>query len=266
MLRVATENAAVARKVLSVLKGLAGVRGEVLIGRKTRLRKNVLYSLRIPDQPAVHGLLRELGLTGASAGLPWELLKKECCRRAYLRGVFLASGSVNKPEGSYHLELVLGNEEYAAEIHRLMSRLGITAKNGSRKGKHVLYLKGGEQIARFLNLVGAHGALLDFENTRIYKGVRSQVNRLVNCDTANLHKTVNASVRQLENIRLIKKTIGFERIPSSLREIAEIRSEHPEASLKELGNLTSSPLSKSGISYRLRKLDELAEKLRNIES
>ena len=262
LLRIATENAAVARKVLSLFSSLAGIRGKVLLRRKTRLHKNMVYSLRIPVQPVVYRLLGELGLTGRNAALPWPLLKKDCCRRAYLRGVFLASGSVSNPEGSYHLELVVGDEAYAAAIRRLMSRLRLTAKNSQRKGKQVIYLKGGEQIIRFLNLVGAHSALLDFENTRIYKGMRGQVNRQVNCDTANLYKSVNASVQQLENIILIKNVLGLEQLPASLREIAELRTEYPEATLKELGSLAKTPLSKSGINYRIRKIEELAENLR----
>ena len=263
LLQIATENAAVARKVLSLLKGLAGIRGEVLLRRKTRLRKNIVYSLRISFQPGLLSLLQELGFASDAAQAPWDLLKKVCCRRAYLRGVFLGSGSVNKPEGSYHLEVVAGAAEYAGEINRLMGRLGMVAKSSERKGKHVVYLKGSEQIVRFLNIVGAHGALLDFENIRIYKDMRNQVNRQVNCETANLHKTVNASVRQLENIKFIEKTVGFDKIPAALREVAELRAQFPDASLKELGGLTKTPLSKSGINYRLRKIDNLAEKLRN---
>lgn len=264
-LQIITENAAVARKVLSILKSLSGVRGEVMVRRKTRLRKNIVYYLQIPTQPGIFELLRELGVSLEDQRLPWDLLKRECCRRAYLRGVFLSSGSVNKPEGAYHLEIVVGEKKHAEEIHRLMSRLSLTAKSSKRKGKQVIYLKGSEQIVRFLSIVGAHGALLDFENTRIYKGMRNQVNRIVNCETANLHKTVNASVRQLENIKLVKEMIGFDKIPTALREVAELRAQYPDVSLKELGNLSSIPISKSGINYRLRKIEELAENLRNIE-
>lgn len=262
-LEIVTENAAVARKVLSILKSLSGIRGEVLVRRKTRLRKNIVYFLRIPYQPGVFGLLAELGLSRDSESLPSDLLRKECCRRAYLRGVFLSRGSVNKPEGAYHLEIVIDDKKQAAEINRLMGRLSMTAKSSKRKGKQVIYLKGSEQIVRFLSIVGAHGALLDFENTRIYKDMRNQVNRLVNCETANLNKTVNASVRQLENIKLIKNVIGYDKLPATLREIAELREKYPDASLKELGVFTNNAISKSGINYRLRKIEELAENLRN---
>ena len=261
-LRIATENAAVARKVLSLLKDLAGLRGEALAQRNARLRKNNVYLLHISSQPGVRELLTKLGMNEGGDLLPQHLLRKECCRRAYLRGVFLGGGSVNNPDGAYHLELTCASQELADEVCRLMQRMSMAAKYSERKSRYVVYLKGSEEIVRFLNIVGAHEALLNFENSRIYKDMRNQVNRLVNCETANLHKTVNASVRQLENIKLIKEAIGLDNLPASLREIAELRINHPDSCLKELGNLLEPPLSKSGINYRMRKIEELAENIR----
>lgn len=265
-LHITTENAAVARKILSLLKNTFNLQAEVQARRKTRLRKNNIYILRIPAQPEVSALLRNLEMIERdgrlTSSLRGDLLKKTCCRRAYLRGVFLGGGSVSNPEGDYHLELITGNKKQAGYIGGLMRKLALPAKDSKRKNRYVVYLKGSEQIVRFLNVIGAHAALLDFENTRIYKDMRNQVNRLVNCETANLHKTVNASVRQLENIKLVRRKIGFENMPASLREVAELRIEHPDACLKELGDFLQPRLSKSGVNYRLRKLEEIAEDIR----
>jgi len=266
-LNIVTENAAVARKIFSMVKSQFNLHTEVLVQRKTRLRKNNVYLVRIPPQQGVNMLLNRLGMIDENGRLindvREDLLKKECCRRAYLRGVFLGGGSVNSPEGNYHLEVITDNEKHARYIGRLMQRLRLPAKESERKNWHVVYLKGSEQIVRFLNIIGAHAALLSFENARIYKDMRNQVNRLVNCETANLNKTVNASVRQLENIKLVKDTVGFEHIPVSLREVAELRVEYPDASLKELGDFMQPRLGKSGINHRLRKIEEIAEKIRS---
>ncbi|MDD3654539.1 MAG: DNA-binding protein WhiA [Desulfotomaculaceae bacterium] len=266
-LNITTENAAVARKIFSMVKGLFNLRTEVLVQRKTRLRKNNIYLVRIPPQQQLAVLLSQVGMLDWHGRLKdtvrEDLFTKECCRRAYLRGAFLGGGSVNSPEGTYHLEVTTGNEKHASCIRRLMQKFHLFAKVSERKNWQVIYLKGSEQIVRFLNITGAHAAVLNFENARIYKDVRNQVNRLVNCETANLNKTINASVRQMENIKLVRDTIGFDHISASLREAAELRVKYPDASLKELGNYMQPRLGKSGMSHRLRKIDEIAEKIRN---
>ncbi|MDD4169346.1 MAG: DNA-binding protein WhiA [Desulfotomaculaceae bacterium] len=265
-LNITTENAAVARKIFSMVKDLFNLRTEVLVQRKTRLRKNNIYLVRIPPQQKLAVLLSQVGMIDQQGLLKntvrEDLFAKGCCRRAYLRGVFLGGGSVNSPEGTYHLEVTTVNEKHASSICRLMQKFRLLAKISERKNWQVIYLKGSEQIVRFLNIIGAHSALLNFENVRIYKDVRNQVNRLVNCETANLNKTINASVRQIENIKLVRDTIGFDHIPVSLREAAELRVKYPDASLKELGNYMQPRLGKSGMSHRLRKIDEIAEKIR----
>lgn len=266
-LNITTENAAVARKIFSMVKGLFNLRTEVLVQRKTRLRKNNIYLVRIPPQQQLAVVLRQVGMLDQQDRLKdtvrEDLFAKGCCRRAYLRGVFLGGGSVNNPEGTYHLEVTTGNEKHAGSICRLMQKFRLRAKISERKNWQVIYLKGSEQIVRFLNIIGAHSALLSFENARIYKDVRNRVNRLVNCETANLNKTINASVRQIENIRLVRDTIGFDHISTSLREAAELRVKYPDASLKELGDYMQPRLGKSGMSHRLRKIDEIAEKIRS---
>ncbi len=265
-LNIITGNAAVARKIFSLIKGLFGLQTQVLAQRKTRLRKNNVYLIRITSQPGMDKLLRNLGMIDDAGRLndtaPDDMVRRECCRRAYLRGVFLGGGSVNSPEGTYHLEVITENEIFALAISELMRKLHLDAKMNRRKNRYVVYLKESEQIADFLNIIGAHSALLNFENARIYKDMRNQVNRLVNCDTANLNKTVNASVRQIENIELIKSTVGLGQLPYLLRETAELRVKYPGACLKELGDMMRPRLSKSGVNHRLRKIEKIAQKIR----
>lgn len=265
-LHVTTENAAVARKILSLVKSLFGLQTEVLVQRKKRLKKNYVYLVRIPFQQGINDILHQLGMLDGAGRLKdmatRELLRRDCCRRAYLRGVFLGGGSVNRPEGNYHLEIITDSKIFAETIGSLMNKFNLSAKTSQRKSRNVIYLKESEHIVSFLNIIGAHSALLNFENARIYKDMRNNVNRLVNCETANLNKTVNAAVRQIENIDLIKKTVGLDKIPGSLREAAELRLKYPDACLVELGKLMQSPLGKSGVNHRMRKIEEIAEKIR----
>lgn len=269
-LHITTENAAVARKILSLVKSLFGLQTEVLVQRKKRLKKNYVYLVRIPFQQGINDILQRLGMVDGAGRLrdiaPRELLRRECCRRAYLRGVFLGGGSVNRPEGNYHLEIITDNKIFAETISNLMNKFNLAAKTSQRKSQNVVYLKESEHIVGFLNIIGAHSALLNFENARIYKDMRNNVNRLVNCETANLNKTVNAAVRQIENIDLIRNTIGLEKIPEPLRETADLRLKYPDACLAELGKLMQSPLGKSGVNHRMRKIEEIAEKIRGSKS
>jgi DNA-binding protein WhiA len=198
-----------------------------------------------------------------SSKLPNHLIKKVCCRKAYLRGVFLGGGSISDPEKTYHLELVTNNENFAEDIKELLNHYELGAKVVVRKGNYVVYIKEGEHIVKFLSIIGAHNALLSLENVRIYKEMRNNVNRIVNCETANLDKTLNAASRQIENIRYIKNTIGLEKLPAGLAEMAELRLRYKEASLKELGEMMSPAVGKSGVNHRLRKLDQIADNHRD---
>lgn len=267
-INIVTENAAVARKIFKLLKDLYGIFTEILVRRKVRLRKNNVYMVRIPPQNGIEQIFRALGIAEggfafSEEGIHKELIIKDCCRRAYLRGAFLGGGSVNNPEGTYHLEIITDNPHHAQDLAELMQHFGLPAKVSPRKNWYVVYLKGSEQIVECLNHMGAHSALLDFENARIYKDMRNQVNRLVNCETANLNKTVSAAVRQLENIKFLADTLGLDKLPKPLREAAELRLENPDVSLKELGELWEPPVGKSGVNHRMRKIDRLAEKLRS---
>lgn len=259
-----TENAAVARKVLSLIKRGFQLRTEVVVSRGRRLKKTNSYTVKVAPTPAVAQLLIRLGIMqgdNLTVAQDSGLLKKACCRRSYLRGAFLGGGSVNKPEGDYHLELVSGNSDFAKTLVRLMKAFRLPARITDRKNDYIVYLKGGDAITSFLRVIGAHQALLDFENVRVVKDMRNQVNRLVNCETANLQKTVNAAVRQVEKIQNIAQEIGLAKLPASLREAAEVRLAHPQATLNELVEALDGRVSKSGMNHRLRKLEHMADEM-----
>ncbi|MCL6612494.1 MAG: DNA-binding protein WhiA [Peptococcaceae bacterium] len=265
-INIRNENAAVARKIFSLIREIFGVQPEVLVQRKSKLRKNNVYMVRVPPRDMTGEILVALGLMDENRRLQDRIspdfLKRECCRRAYLRGTFLGGGSVNSPGGgTYHLEVITNSESHARDIRRLFRRFKLDAKINSRKNWYVIYLKESEQIVSCLNIMGAHQALLDFENKRIMKDMKNQVNRLVNCETANLNKTVNAAVQQLESIRRIKASMGLDKLPPSLRQVAEARINNPHASLRELGEMLDPKVGKSGVSHRLRKIEELARKV-----
>lgn len=265
ILDIATENAAIARRMYTLTRKIFGVHAEVLVRKKMRLKKNNVYMVRVPFQ--AQEILRELKIVEIGVqykqGIDPDLIAKPCCKRAYLRGAFLAAGSVNDPESnSYHLELAVNTQELAESLLQLLNEFQLNAKLIERKKVFVVYLKEGDKIIEFLNIIGAHQALLRFEDIRILKGMRNQVNRLVNCETANLNKTIHAAVRQIENIRLVEQRIGLENLPPHLKEVAELRLKYPDINLKELGSMLTGNVSKSGVNHRLRKLEEMAEKLR----
>jgi hypothetical protein len=259
---VTTENAAVARKVFKALKALFGLSVRVEVRRKQRLKKNNEYLIQVENQEGLKSAQEKMALITASgrsrSGLKWDLVRRECCRRAYLRGAFLARGSVSSPRGAYHLEITVTGRKMAANLAGLMQKLGLEGRYSPRKRGWVVYIKDGEQVAGALNLMGAHAALLSFENARIYKDMRNQVNRLVNCDTANVSKTVLAGVRQEKSIRLVVERLGLENLSPPLRQVARLRLQNPEVSLRELGEMAQPPLSKSCINHRLRKLERIA--------
>ena len=189
------------------------------------------------------------------------LLQQTCCRRAYIRGAFLAGGSISDPNKSYHFEIVCHTLEQAQQLKELMEFFETEPKIVERKERMVVYLKEGSQIVDLLNVMEAYVSLMNLENVRILKEMRNSVNRKVNCETANINKTVNAAVKQMEDIKRIRDTIGFDNIPEPLAEIAQARLDYPEATLKELGTYLDPPVGKSGVNHRLRKLAAIAENL-----
>ncbi|MDR1194586.1 MAG: DNA-binding protein WhiA [Peptococcaceae bacterium] len=264
---IATESSAAARKVYRLWKDCFALEGELTVKRQNRLKRHMLYCIQMPPSPAIPAALQALGILSRSRaivpGVKKSLIKTQCCRRSYLRGAFLASGSVSGPDSNYHLEISGVNEELAHDLAAIINRFpDLGAKISRRKQSFMIYLKDSDQIADFLALAGAHGSLLEFENTRVMKGMKNQVNRLVNCETANLCKTVDAALRQLDNIRLIDAAIGLDNLSPPLRQIARLRLENPEINLKELGEMLLPPIGKSGINHRLRKIEEIARPLR----
>ncbi len=270
-IRIVTENAAFARRVFSILRKLYGINPEIAVRRSRKLKKHLSYIIMIAGKTGTLRMLDDMGLSfSPGEAEKGELvlkpsksyLNKVCCRRSFLRGAFLAGGSISDPEKSYHLEIATRSLILAQELNRLIRSYRLNSKIIRRKGSYVVYLKEGENIVDFLNIIGAHSALLELENVRILKDMRNSVNRIVNCETANLDKTVKASMRQIENIKYIMESGEAENLPENLREIARLRIEYPDINLKELGQLLTPPLSKSGVNHRLRKLEKIANDLR----
>lgn len=269
VLDIVTENAAIARRIYSLLKEHFGAHAEVLVRKKMRLKKNNIYMVRLPHRAKEILEAQKIFANGTFYhGIPKGSLKKGCCKRAYLRGAFLAGGSVNHPESnSYHLEVFSLYQEHCQDLTDLANSFGLKARCIERKKGYVMYIKEGEKITEFLSLIGAHQALLYFEDVRIVKDMRNSVNRLVNCETANLNKTVSAAMKQIENIKLIDREMGLDQLPERLREVAEMRVKYSDLNLVELGEMMpSGKMSKSGVNHRLRKLNEIAEKLQRKEN
>lgn len=184
------------------------------------------------------------------------------CVRALIRGTFLGGGSVNNPEKKYHLEIVFSSLYNAELIKKLLERLDINMKLYD-KNKYSLYVKDGEAISEILAFLGANKSVLDFEEIRVKRQMRAKVNRIVNCETANLNKTINASIEQIEAIKKLKESNYFHKLNDSLKEIANLRLENPDMPLSELGKLLKGPLGKSGVNYRLKKIVDIAKELKN---
>ena len=257
-LNISTQSPSVARAIFKLVKEQQPAT-RVFIRKRSAFRKNNMYLIFAPGAEKV---LDAVGLWNAerkSIRFEWEPLSKICCIRAYLRGAFLVGGTVNDPRGSsYHLEIVAEYEPQAEYLCGLMSESGLRPKVVQRKQLFVVYLKDVEQITDFLNLIGAHAALLRMEDARVMKDMRNKVNRLVNAETANLNKTVLASWRQLEAIRFLDREVGVLSLPQDLQVLAELRGKYPDASLQELGQLLEPHLSKGTVNHRLRKLEALA--------
>ena len=196
----------------------------------------------------------------------WDLgsnmKQDEQLARLYIREAFIKSGSVNDPNKKYHLQIMFKEKAKAEEMQTLLNNFNIHAKIIIKEKDYMLYLKDGEEISEFLALVGANKSVIKFEEIRVIKEKRNDINRLVNCETANLNKTINASVKQIEDIKKIKKAGKFNELPETLKEIAEVRINNPEMSLIELGKLLDKPIGKSGVNHRLKKLSQIVEELK----
>ena len=268
--KITTENPTSARLVFTLLKEHFQIHSKLMVKKSNSLKKNNIYMVVIDEEMGVRGLLKDTGIFKEVDGgitldyrIDEKMVETDDEKRAYIRGAFLGGGSVTNPEKNYHLEFVTHSEEYAQDLCELINSCGLNSKVIQRKNSFIVYIKEGEQIVDILNIMGAHSCLLELENIRIMKEMRNNVNRLVNCETANLSKTVNAAVRQVESIKFIQSKTGLKRLPQNLREIAELRLEYPDESLKELGEMLDPPVGKSGVNHRLRKIEKIAEELRS---
>lgn len=255
---VETENVGLAKKYLQLIKTAFDIQAALQI-RKRAQKKNNQYVIFIEGQKAAEAVKQ---IVFVSEDALRQTFAQTCCRRAFIRGAFLAAGSMSNPGKSYHLEIVCRSEENADMLRRVIETFQIHPKTVVRKSRQVLYLKDSTEIVDLLNVMGAHRSLMELENIRILKDMRNSANRQYNCDSANINKMVQAAARQVEDIRYIERNLGLEQLNSQLREIAEARLEYPDVSLLELGTYLNPPVGKSGVNHRLRKLAEIAQDLR----
>ena len=268
-IEIHTENVAVARKYFTLLKKTFNIRTDVSIRSGINPGRSRTYIVAVREHEEALKVLQAVKLINSQGEIGENLslirnvvLQNACCRRAFIRGAFLAAGSISAPEKFYHFEIVCPTEPKAEQLKNIIATFDIEAKIVPRKKYYVVYIKEGSQIVDILNVMEAPVSLMELENIRIVKEMRGSVNRQVNCETANINKTVSAAVKQIEDIRFIQSVAGLSGLPESLQEMARIRLERPEATLKELGEALEPPVGKSGVNHRLRKLSLVAEELR----
>jgi DNA-binding protein WhiA len=266
-LSVSTGMAGVARRTVKLIKASYGLDTEVQVERNEKFGKQHRYNLIVPDQTGLSEMIVDLGMMtrehSLEGGINSDLVKDNCCRASFLRGAFIAGGSITDPhKKTYHLEMVTQSEDFANGLIYLMNLLGVKAKISLRKEHYLVYLKEIEALIKFLSLTGAYSAVLKLEEIRVVKGLRSEVNRRLNWETANLEKTLSAAMEQVKAIeKLQSESGGLSVLPDKLRETAGLRLEYPEASLKELGEYHRPPISKSAVNHRLRLICEYGKNL-----
>lgn len=267
---VQTENVTVARKIYTLLRKAFDAKPVIIVRNSEYLKRTRVYRVTVGRHEDAVRLLKAAKMMDEFGNLVDEtemwsrnVLQRTCCKRAFLRGAFLVSGSMSDPEKNYHFEIVCNRDEKAAQIQRIMNEFGLEAKVVVRKKYHVVYLKESSSIVDTLNIMEAPLALMQLENIRILKEMRNSVNRRVNCEAANINKTVAAAQKQIDDIQYIKDKGGFGDLSPGLLETAKLRLEYPEVPLKELGTMLNPPVGKSGVNHRLRRLSEIAEKLRD---
>lgn len=267
--KVQTENIHVARKSYGLIRRAFQISPEISIKQNAYLKNSRTYTITVNKHEEALKLLMAIKLIDEENDI-WEnlstsnniIIKNTCCKRAFLRGAFLAVGSISDPEKAYHCEIVCPTHEKATQIREIISNFEIEAKIVERKKHYVVYIKEGSGIVEFLNVIEAHVSLMELENIRIVKEVRNSVNRKVNCETANINKTVGAAMKQISDIEYIRDNAGLEILPEQLYEMAIVRLDNPDASLLELGAMLSKPVGKSGVNHRLRKICEIASNLK----
>ncbi len=268
-LKVTTDNPAVARLFITLVKSYFGTKTSLSVGSGQFMRKGHTYSLTITPEMNSEAILREVGILGVlegsnyiKDGLESSNYRKRCCKKAALRGIFLAAGSVSDPGKAYHLEISCANETIASDVKRLLGSFGLRAKVVERRGKEVVYIKDAEQISEFLTVIGSTNQLFKFENVRISKEMKNEANRKNNCEIANMDKTVNAAQKIISDIRYIDRTVGLDYLPAKLQVTARLRLDNPELSLADLAAIFDPPIGKSGLNHRLAKISEIATELK----
>ncbi len=266
-LKIKTENKYVIRKTAALIDRLFRIRCELSVQKR---RHRSTYLALVPCHTDAVRILQTLHLMqdgiltiedtiGSADSL---IIQRSCCRRAFIRGAFLTSGSVSDPSSDYHMELTVQMEEKAKQLQDVIASLGIDAHITRRRQSYVVYLKEGDQISDLLGMMEAPKAMLAMENIRIYKSIGNSVNRQVNCETANLHKTIAAAVSSIEDIEYLQQNGVFAQLDPGLQETALLRLSHPDASLAVLGSLHDKPVGKSGVNHRLKKISSIAADLR----
>lgn len=270
-IRVTTDNPAVARFFISSIKEYFAAKTSLSMS-DAPISRGHSFTLYITPGMNAEAILRETGILSVregsnyiTDGLDAAIIKKRCCRKAALRGIFLAAGSVSDPSKDYHLELVCASQYMANDVKKLIASMGLRSGITQRRGRFVVYMKEGEQISDFLGLIGASGQLLNFQSTMVTKEVRNRANRISNCENANLDKTVNAAQKQIADIIYIRDTKTLDLLSEKLRATALLRLENPELSLSELAALGDPPIGKSGLNHRLEKISSIADELRSGE-
>ncbi|MBP5594910.1 DNA-binding protein WhiA [Pseudobutyrivibrio sp.] len=234
------------RKVFTLLNKTLNIGKDV-----TTINGDVLFETR-----------KMLKLSEDDTSVDEIVLQQPCCKRAFIRGAFLAAGSITDPNKGYHFEIVCIDDKQADLLIKAMGAFEVEAKQVERNGKIVVYLKEGAQIVEALRIMEAAHSVMELENIRIVKEVRGTINRKVNCETANISKTVSAAVRQIEDIKLIDEKLGLDTLPVQLQEIAQIRLDYPDTPLGDLGQYLDPPIGKSGVNHRLKKLAAIAREFR----
>ncbi len=262
-LEIATDTPSVARLAWRLLHENYGLRTE-LTTRRSVLHKTPNYLIDVPVQEGLSDALHDMGVLseeGLELGVAPELIAKQCCAAAYLRGAFLGSGFVSDPRGDFHFEISVEAEEMARDIVAILDDKGIHARYIQRRSSYIVYLKSGEAILEFLAFAGAHQSALAMENARVVKSVRNDVNRQTNAEIANQNKAASASVDQLYAMRKVLEAYGVDRLPPALQEVIRLRVKYPDATLKELGEHSDPPLSKSAVYHRIRRIEAMAQEL-----
>ena len=269
ILRMSTENAAAVRRVYNAFKSIYGIIPITNIEKEKTFKDN-LYQLKIIDKSDLEKFFKN-SLINIDTRLQiiiddkGKISENECCTRSFLRGVFMGGGSMADPNHMYHLEVVASNMENATFINSIMNNMGLNAKTIKRKKDYVVYIKGAERISDFLASIGSNKGILEFEQVRVIKEVKNRVNRLNNFENANLEKTIDTAILQIEDIMVIRKNRKFQKLPEPLKEIALLRLENRNDTYTELGEKLNPPLSRAGVSHRFKKIKEIADELRKKE-